>query len=65
MSLASKSASPRIALGTKAPMSAAVQACLVQRLQAVLDELTAEGVVNANRRHAARIELARAKKGEW
>lgn len=52
-------------LGTKAPMSAGVQAVLVQSLQGVLDALTAENVVNANRRRAVRIELARAKKGEW
>ena len=56
---------PKVNLGQKAPMSAGVQALLVQNLQATLDELTAASVVNANRRKAVKAELARAKRGEW
>jgi hypothetical protein len=49
----------------KLPMSPGVQAILVKQLQATLDELTAAGVANANRRKAVKAELARAMRGEW
>lgn len=68
MSKSSKSVSsalPSVHLGKRTPMTPAVQAVLVQNLQATLDALTAEGVANANRRRAVKAELAKAMRGEW